>query len=223
MADDQNKNGLGEEDEALLNELDADGENDEQSPLPRKVELDIDDMVFEDEEEEEGEEEEAEPEPELDLEEPEAEPAEEEPKPKGRRSKKKLLFIGLLALVPLLGLGAAAYLFLGDQSEPEVVQEPVTPSLTLKPFVINYAPREKNVATLVLTVTFPSPEIMSEFERQIIVFRDKIYRYAQGMGPGPIDDLDAQQGMMTDLSLLINRTLTKGPIQKLSIDEFKPI
>ena len=189
-------------------------------PLPKKVELDIDDMAFEDDEEEIPE---VDQEPEIEP--VEVQPAEEEPAPPRRRwSRPKILVLIALVLLPLLIGGGVAYkLFFQPEPPPEEPAGP--PSVNLKPFLINYpGPQKDTIATLTLKIVFPNPVIEEEFNTRSPVVRDLIFRYVQGLGPqaltaGP----EARDLMLIDLANIINSTLEPNRILKVDILEFKEV
>ena len=223
------------DDDLLLEDVDfgdmkglEDAAQDSERALPRKVELDIDDMLLEEEEfpeeaEEEGaapaEEPEAEPET-APAEEPEAEP---EAAP-GGISRFKLILIAAGGLV-VLGIAViAAFVLLSNNSTDgkSVITGPA--KVELAPFVINFTgEKEEVIAEFILSVTFPTPEAKAEFESRSVVLRDLVFRYVQGQGAGILDDAEGRKKLLIGLKDIFDQTLKTGPVEQVKILSFRPV
>ena len=192
--------------------------------LPRKVELDIDDMLLEEEdipeteepEEKPGEEPEAaEEEPE---EEPEAEPEEETEEKPGRVSRTKLFLVagGVLGLAVMVAVVAIVLLANNTRKISAVPAGPAT--IELAPFIINFSEeKEEVIAEFILSVTFVTPQAKSDFEKRSVYVRDLIYRYVQGQGPGVLGDVAAKKEMVLGLRQLFDQSLKSGLVTKIKI------
>lgn len=216
-------------DDELLEDLnisDMDGLSDEAAeggrPLPKKVELDIDDMMLEEEDEEEPEEPEPEPEPEPEeIEEPAPEPEEEPKKKKGRLSLVKLIILALAVIIPLVA-AAGVYKWYSDKKAAEAQKKQAAPIgpilLELKAFVINYPGAEQDqVVRLTMALTFPTPILAQEFKVNEIKVRNSIYLFLQGQGPEVFNDSETKAQLIDKLKYLINGNLSQGKINKIQL------
>ncbi|MEW6266655.1 MAG: hypothetical protein AB1641_26585 [Thermodesulfobacteriota bacterium] len=193
-------------------------------PLPKKVELDIDDMFLEEEEAAKPEEKPAppakeEPEKEAAAELP-AKPA-EEPKPRSPYLK-----IGLIAGAALVVAVLAAGLILSKmKTPPEPPPKAAVPlEMELSPFVVNHTGREREVIQeLKLFVAFSDAQGRLEFENKTLIMRDIIFRFLQGRGPLASNDNKAKSDLGTALTELINRTLKQGQAKQVLILKVNPV
>lgn len=205
---DEDRDALEEESEDLLAEA---GPEEEAAvpgrPLPKKVELDIDELG------EPGEEEEEEPAP-LEA------PPEEEAEVPVRKPLAKLLLLGGGALVVLLALvGLVLFLVSGPEEAPRQAGGPTT--LRLEPFLVNLTgPGRETVLKLTMAVTFSSPQAQEEFLTRRLALRDLIYRYIQGNGAGDLNQPQAKTALQDGLIRLLNESLRAGGVKQVMFEEF---
>ena len=230
MADEDNKFSLGasNSEDALLTDLNLGGEAmggaefDQGRPLPKKVELDIDDMLLESEEEE--------PPPPPRPRRPHRKFPNRRRKKRRKRSspgfpKKKLaILMGIAALV--LTVIAAPIIYIFGEKEEKTVEEaiPKPPKLYLKPFIVNFPAKERDrLVKVSLAVEFPNNAVESEFNHDLPVLRDLIFRFIQGQGPAisrPKADMDE---LIKQITGLLNGLLKAGRVDKVEILEIKNV
>lgn len=206
--------------EGLEGAIPADGK-----PLPKKVELDIEDMLLE---EEEPPAHEVRPErvPEALKEivlETEKEPAEK--KPKTKLSVFKLAIIGATVLIPIVVV-VSLLLFTPiakpkpKPTPPKSVSGPA--DAELKPFIVNFSHPQTTKELIMyfkLEVLFSSAEGRHEFQAQNVMFRDLIFRFIQGHGPVPTNNPAARTEFSRTLIELINANLKRGRVEQVQILE----
>jgi flagellar basal body-associated protein FliL len=211
----------GNEDDAFLKDIDFGelGESgaiglDEGRPLPKKVELDIDDMILEDDEEP----------PETTEPEPVEEAApEEEPEPAPAKfSRFKMALLAMAAILVLAAVAVPVIIMTrGDKVETETVK-PANPldNLIQAPFVINF-PGDKQDIILKMTVavSFPNQAVQQEFQTQLVVIRDLIFRYALGAGFDSLNDQASRSILSQELAQLINENMKQGTVKSVDIIE----
>lgn len=189
-------------------------------PLPKKVELDIDDMLLEEEEDEEDELPEELPPP-TPVEAPSAPvpaPAPEE-KPKSKISPVKLAVLGALVLIPIIVV-VMLYVFVlrDDSGTPEGAAAEV--NVELKPFVVNFPAeegRDEVIIRVFLSATFPDEATKNEFDDQRVVVRDLIFRYIQGQEAAKVSNVDSAEELGRNLTSLVNEALKKGRIKSIRV------
>lgn len=193
--------------------------------IPRKVELDIDDMILEEEfEDEEPGEVETPSEPEVELPEEPEETPEKPPRTKKKLSLVKLLIIGVAILIPLIGLTVGGMYYFSSEPEPVPQGTSFDPNMSLLPFIINYPkPNDADVMLLEMTITFPNQSARLEFEENMITYRDMIYRFIQGRGPLDLENPDIKKAMAEALVELVNGTIVSGEIKKIQITKMKEV
>jgi flagellar basal body-associated protein FliL len=216
-SDDSPTGGLNPEREDLPSDLDIEERN-----LPKKVELDIDDLILEDEDVEIPEEK-----PEAAPEEPKDEVVEEEEEPEEVKSKFSKLKLSLIASAVVIPLAAVTlWLILGKGEKPEIKPEPqaVLEKLELLPFIVNL-PRQQSelIFKFKMSLSFPTILAKDEFAGQTAAMRDLIYRYLQGREPDLLEDPEAKTLLAEELAGLLNESLKKGRIESLQILELSLI
>ena len=213
-------------------------------PLPKKVELDIDDMLLEEDEEEAPPEEPEAPAPEPvgePVPEAEAAPSEEEKPPRRKISTTKLILLILAVVLPLTII-IAPIIYIYMDKPVETTQQPaplpMPEMLELKPFVINYqaetakagsgekdaqktegsptAPKE-TIIQIIVMVDFPDGAIAKEFKSQESAIRDGLFRYFQGLAVTDIEDVNKQPELSPALTSLVNRYLKNGQVRSVQI------
>ena len=215
---------VSEDEEALIKDLNLDDIDDmnmkEESDsggrsLPKKVELDIDDLGLEAEEPEIPPDEEPEPEPI-----PPPPPVEEEAeKPKAKLSKKKLFLFLILALIPILVGGGAAgwYFFLKEEPPPQIEAGPG--QIEMMPFIVNFPGSDpEKLLELQLTVVFNTKQDESAFKDDKIKLRDLIYRFLQGKKPDDLEDeSDIKKQLGKEIAHLINVSLKTVRVKQVVV------
>jgi flagellar basal body-associated protein FliL len=214
-------------------------------PLPKKVELDIDDMLLEEDEEEAAPEEpkEAAPAPEPEpIPESEAAPSEEEVKPPRRKiSTFKLVLLILAFVLPLIIIVAPIiYIYWNQPAETPVQQAPlpVPEMLELKPFIINYPtgteagkPDDKEkpeadgseatpteaIVQIIVMVDFADKSVAEEFKDKEPAIRDGLFRYFQGVELKDIEDTAKQPEFGPALTSLVNEYLNQGKVRSVQV------
>jgi flagellar basal body-associated protein FliL len=255
MADSEEKKAgtsPGSDGDNLLKDLnidDVEGLEDAQiaggQPLPKKVELDIDDMMLEEDEEEAAPEESKAaaplPEPELPPS-PETAPSEAEEKPPRRKiSTTKLILLILAFVLPLVIIVAPViYIFFDkpvETTEPQV-PPPVPKMLELKPFIINFpsvtaeggpdetekpessdspAASPESIIQIIVMVDFPDSTVAEEFKKRESAIRDGLFRYFQGVGLKDIEDVSKQPELSPGLTSLVNGYLNQGRVRSVQV------
>ncbi|MBF0529459.1 MAG: hypothetical protein HQK55_09340 [Deltaproteobacteria bacterium] len=192
-------------------------------PLPKKVELDIDDMLLEEEPPAQIKPEPKKPEPVKELTPLPAEEASEDEEPKARISKKKIAIISALLIIPL---ALAILFFLPGKPKPtpvhtkKVATGPV--DVVLQPFVINFPGQSSGKEPLMyikFSIFFTTVEGKHEFDAQTVMFRDLIFRFIQGRGPIPFGNSPVRTEMIQSLIVLINEHMKHGQADQLQILE----
>ncbi|MDY6851384.1 MAG: flagellar basal body-associated FliL family protein [Thermodesulfobacteriota bacterium] len=182
--------------------------------LPKKVELDIDDMDFGVEEDKEEEPEEPEEEPKETPEQPE--PEENEAKASPQYSSYKVAFLAGVALTILAVAAGLLIFFMPSPQQPVAVDEHL--KIELQPFIINFpAPDEDVIIKLTLSLSFPSAGAMDEFTGRRTALRDLVFRFIQGQGPVNSDNPEVKAKLRKGLIGLINESLEKGGVKQLKI------
>lgn len=211
-----NEPDLGQGEDAQLEDLDLgevdslqDADTEAGRSLPKKVELDIDDMDLGGEEDKEKEPEE---EPEETPEQPE--PEEEEAPPQYSSSKVTFLLGGVLIIVAVAA--GLLILFAPSPQEPTAVEERF--KIELQPFIINFpAPDEDVIIKLTLSLSFTSAGAMDEFTSRRPALRDLVFRFIQGRSPVNSDSPEVKTKLRKGLTDLINGSLEKGGVKQLKI------
>lgn len=187
------------DDDDLLKDLDAgeingNGPADSSRPLPKKVELDIDDFL----------EEEIEDEPPPAAEEKPPPPVKEEPKtdkkpveePHKRFSRKKLILLGSSGLVLLAVIAGAVFFLLKDKEPPPDNTPPPVNMIELKAFLVNFPPpNDAFILKLELSIKFPNQLVLQDFSNNRLIQRDRIYRMVQSLGPTVMNAWKANKEM----------------------------
>ncbi|MBU2548538.1 MAG: flagellar basal body-associated FliL family protein [Proteobacteria bacterium] len=198
--------------------LDAAGQEDGR-PLPKKVELDIDEMMEVPEEDLEEEAPEEEPEEEAPVQE---EAPEEEPPP-ARISRSKLAVLAGGGLLIVLAVASVLIMLLGGGPAPLPIPKVLFGSGSisqLKPFVINVPQADRDViVTLTLDVTFSDKEAKGEFENRLLVHRDAIFRLLLTRDLPTMDSPKARNELAEELVRLIGGGLSKGRVERVKITE----
>ncbi|MEW5723329.1 MAG: flagellar basal body-associated FliL family protein [Thermodesulfobacteriota bacterium] len=189
-------------------------------PLPKKVELDVDDLLLEEEAEEAPKKEPAAAPP---KEEPAPEPEAKEEAAAAPKPRLSLFKVGLLAaavLVPALVL-LLIVLLSGEKPAPPTpptAQVAGPTSLELKPFVLNFPQGDGEVIMeLEVAVYFPDELTRREFEERTLVLRDLIFRYVQGRDPAVLAEPQAGVELSGKLAELINRHLEQGQVHRVKV------
>ena len=188
--------------------------SDEGRPLPKKVELDIDDMILDEDEEP----------PEITEPEPIEEiTPEEEPEPAPAKfSRFKLAILAAAALLVLIAVAVPVIIMTtGEKVETEPAK-PANPldNMIQSPFVINFPVADREIIMkMTLAASFPNEVVQQEFQIRQVVIRDLIFRYAQGLGPEMLNDTDYRAQLGTELAQLINETLTQGQVKNVAVLE----
>ncbi|MFH1135155.1 MAG: flagellar basal body-associated FliL family protein [Pseudomonadota bacterium] len=215
-----------DDEEALLKDLnldDVDVSSDAQASggraLPKKVELDIDDLGLD--EEEPAAPEKPEPEP---L--PAPPPLKDEvARPKPRLSRTKLILFIAAAVLPLLiGGGVAAWYFLREKEPPPQVE--VGPGqLELLPFIVNFpGSNPERLLELKLAVVFKNQQDQAAFESESNKLRDLIYRFVQGKKPDDLEDSpETKKELSLELAQLINASLKNVTVDRVVVVEIKKV
>ena len=173
--------------------------------MPKKVELDIDDLSWEDDEEE----------PEVDsgpIVEPEPEPAppveEKEEEPPKKFSMFKLAIIGGATLVVIVAL-LAGYMFLFQDKEEPPPQTAAKPGMVeLRPFVINYPAQDHEIIILLsLALRFPDEATRTAFDARKPLVRDLIFRVVQGYDPNDLTAAGSREKIQEVLGQLVNQEM----------------
>ncbi len=196
-------------------------EIEEDRALPKKVELDIDDLILEDEDVEIPDDEpDEEPEASEEEEAAEVEEEEEPDKAKPKFSKAKLAILASALLIPLTA--GILWLTLSDGKKPEPAPQPqvAVEKLELLPFIVNLPLQQKElILKFRLSVSFQTTMVKAEFEGQTASMRDLIYRYLQGREPELLEDPEAKTLLAEELAGLLNGSLKKGRLESLQILE----
>lgn len=218
---DLNEPDLGQGEDAQLEDLDLgevdslqDADTEAGSSLPKKVELDIDDMDLGREEDKEEEPEEPKEEPEETPEQPE--PEEDKAKAPPQYSSSKLAFLvgGVLIIVAVAA--GLFILFAPSPQQPAAVEEPF--KIELQPFIINFpAPDEDVIIKLTLSLSFTNAGAMDEFTSRRLTLRDLVFRFIQGRGPVNSGSSEVKTKLRKGLTDLINGSLEKGRVKQLKI------
>lgn len=190
--------------------------------VPRKVELDIDELPQDlavEVPETEHREEEAPIEP---------EPAEQPARAAVRSSFPKLvLLFGVVTALFLVLLGLTGFMIYRWQHPPQPVRPMVLPeslALNLMPFVINVSTgAEERLVTLNLSLTFSSLKTKAEFLNDQIVFRDRIYRLLLQQSTTDIEQKDVLISLQRAVADLINASLTTGEVNLALLAPSKPV
>ncbi|MFH1091378.1 MAG: flagellar basal body-associated FliL family protein [Pseudomonadota bacterium] len=181
-------------------------------PLPKKVELDVEDIGFEEEEEEEK----------PPTREVEAEPAEKpgiSPPPQekpGRTSNRKLMLLIAAVLAPLIA-AAVLFLYLGLGAGLKKTTLLPTQQIELLPFVLNYPAQDnRTIIKVKVRIIFNNSTAPKEFLQNDMHFRDLIFRFLQGQGPDPLlAGPKSRDILASDLIRLLNGSLKQGRITSL--------
>jgi flagellar basal body-associated protein FliL len=193
----------------------------EGGPLPKKVELDIDDMFLEEVQEAEPP---APPPPPQSESAPVVEPeseTDEKPAPRRKFPFKLALIAGGVVLV----LAVAVVLAIPRlKPSPQTAHDAPAVGMAkplqaeLFPFVVTVAgPGEEQIVTFAVSVTFPSGNVQQEFESHEGVFRDLIFRFVSGRKNLDVARTQTKDELGKALTTLINQRLTSGKISQLAI------
>lgn len=199
-----------------LGEVDSlqDADTEAGRPLPKKVELDIDDMDLGVEEDKEEEPEEPEEEPKETPKQPE--PEEGEAKAPPQYSSSKMAFLAGGVLIILAVAAGLLMLFMPPPQQPVAAGEHL--KIELQPFIINFpAPDEDVIIKLTLSLSFPSTGAMDEFTSRRPALRDLVFRFIQGRGLVNSDSPEVKTKLRKGLTDLINGSLEKGGVKQLKI------
>jgi len=184
-------------------------------PLPKKVELDIDDIFTQEEA--------AEPEEALEPE-SEKETAEvlEAELPPPKYAFYKIVLLGGAGVLVLTVLISLVVLLFPDIQPPEVRQLLEGPiSMELQPFIINYPDEQGDtIIQLRFSLSFSNAQAREEFSGRLLTMRDLLFRYMQGQKPIDPDSQEAKDKLRENLIRLISGALKKGKIKDLQILEF---
>jgi flagellar basal body-associated protein FliL len=190
--------------------------------VPRKVELDIDELPQDlavEVPETERREEEAPIEP---------EPAEQPARaPVRRHFPKLILLFGAITALFLVLLGLTGFMIYRWVHPPQPVRPMVLPeslTLNLMPFVVNVSTgTEERLVTLNLSLTFSSLKTKAEFLNDQIVFRDRIYRLFLQQSATDIEQKDVLISLQHAVADLINASLTTGEVNLALLAPSKPV
>lgn len=190
--------------------------------LPKKVELDIDDLILEDETVEipDEEPEETTEAPEKEEEEAGTETEKKLGEAKPKLSKAKLAIMASAVVIPLIVVILWLTLSNGKKTEPDPQPPAAVEKLELLPFIVNL-PRQQNELILKfrMSLSFPTALAKEEFEGRTATMRDLIYRYLQGREPDLLEDPEAKTLLAEELAGLLNESLKQGRIESLQILE----
>lgn len=183
-------------------------------PLPKKVELDIDDIFTEEEEEEP----EKTPEPEK-----EAVEVTEAEQPPPKYAFYKVILLSGAGVLFLTGLAVLGLWLVPDIQPPQMRQLLKGPiQMELQPFIINYPGDQGDVIVkLRLNLSFSNSQAHEEFSGRLLTMRDLMFRYMQGQGAIDPNSQKAKDRLREKLIELISGALEKGKIQDLKILEFQ--
>ncbi len=192
-------------------------------PLPKKVELDIDDMLLGEEEEE--------PEPSPDeKDEAAAEAAaaaaqEDIEKVPARISRKKLAILAGAALLLIITLGAAVIWMLpSDKPLPPEETAAGLNSVEMEPFLIDIPANNSSVLMqFKITVAFSTPQEKSFVEAGTPLLRDAIFRFVQSQANLNPEDSIALDKLQNDLTMLLRNTAREYGIKSVRITDMKPV
>ena len=190
-------------------------------PLPKKVELDIDDLLLEEDEVEA-------PPTAAEKQAAEAPAAEEaageedkEEAPAPRISWFKLAIVASGVLVPLMVLVVVGVIYFRTPAPPVPPPKPAEvgqANLELLPFVINF-PLDKGemLIEMEMALYFDNPGGQREFESQNLYWRDLIYRYVQGKNPAELKEPVTRDSLSRELVELINAGLKTGQVLRVQL------
>ncbi len=197
-----------------------------ENPQSEKVELDLEDAPFlkeeakQEEVKEEVKEESAEPVPEK--------------KPK----RKKLLIIGLAAV--LIIVGVVGFIFFGSPSpppppppqkpKPDVIVVPSKPNAQSSPDIVMEFERfvipvgnslaSTNFLICKFSTVSKSPTINSEIEQKMLVLRDAVYFYLRGKSYEYLLNPDNATAIKSDLVGILNDYLGHGKLEDVLLDSY---
>ena len=198
----------------------------ESGALPKKVELDIDDLYLEEDEEEEAAapaKEEGPPKEEARVE-AEAPPKEEAP----AKKKRSPLVVSLALAVPLLLAATGALVLLLPEKEvapPPVEQVELGPGqIQLAPFLINYPSGKKDsLIKLNVVVNFTKPQTEESLPPKVVVIRDLIYRYVQSLDPAVFSEQGAQDKLSAELTAIMNSQPDTGGVKEVVVLQLEAV
>ena len=190
--------------------------------VPRKVELDIDelpeDLAVEV------------PETQERVEEAPAEPELEEPPvqaPARSAFPKVLVLFGgatglFLILLAVTGFSIYRWMHPPQPVRPMVLPESLT--LSLMPFVVNVATgSEERLLTLNLSLTSSSLKTKDEFLNDQVVFRDRIYRFLLQQSTAEFERRDVLIALQHAVADLINASLATGEVNLALLEPAKQV
>lgn len=205
-----------------------DGAEEPSRQLPRKVELDIEELP--DMEEDEP----APPPAKEEEEEEDEEPASPQAAPAKKKSPLKLLLVFGLPLAALLTAGALALFFFmktpeqtapgeqeAAQGETAAAPQPARALLVkLHPFVVSQRIGGQDMVLRVsMAINFNNLKAEEEFRLKRTMNRDLIYRFLESQDLRGLNTNESITQLQDKLKSLINSSLTKGYIDKVFFQE----
>lgn len=201
----------------------------ETSRATQKVDLDLDDAPFLEEEEE------AKPEPPKHKEAVSFAPSEDEKSAPADR--KKLIIIGVAALVLVLALGfAIKFLFFKGKAAPtddkagqsafqdNNTQAPELPEVQvrLEPFWVEQKGEDDEVRFLIARILLGThePKIAKEFEGRMMSARNAIFYYLKNKDVQFLADEKNAEKLKTELLLIVNQHVSDGKFETLLFEEY---
>jgi len=203
----------------------------EASRATQKVDLDLDDAPFLEEEEEE-----VKPEAPKHKEAISLAPAEEEKKP--GLDRKKLIIIGVAALVVVLVLAVAVkfLFFKGKAPQAEKIAQPAAqqtqpeapaPELPemqvrLEPFWVEQKGENDEVRFLIARILLGTHDkgVPKEFEAKILSARNAIFYYLKNKDVQFLADEKNTEKLRMELLLIVNQYVTDGKFETLLFEEY---
>ena len=194
--------------------------------LPKKVELDIDDMLLR-----EIAPPEATPPPAVEqipepIEEKEVPAPAPAPKKKPKISRKKLLILGGAVLLPLMLTFVAViwFFFSEEKPSPEEKAAALPQIVRLAPFIVNYPEaRPEIVVRVEISLTFADASAEALFEGRKIPMRDIVFRYLQGRGPAVVRDPQASTALSQGLMRLLEEHFASGAVKNVEIAKLEEV
>ena len=82
----------------------------------------------------------------------------------------------------------------------------------LRPFLVNIPDGDRDIIVkVVLSVDFPTKDLLQDYEAHSVPLRDLIYRFIQGQGPDLQSNPEIKTVLSRTITDIINRILTRGP------------
>ena len=146
-------------------------------------------------------------------------------------SKKKLIIIGAVTLVLLIGIGIGAFLYLGgdketkspeqEQAEMENKGKAVGPMVNIDPFIVNILDQEENrYLKAAITIEVDNDLAAMEITERMPQIKDAILLLMGNKSFSELNDLQGKLQLRAELINRVNGILVKGKVKRVFFTDF---